>query len=197
MIRWCVFISGRGSNLAAAIEECRETGPTISLVVSSDDSAPGLAKARRAGIPTLVMPKIDHPTTGSGKQKIDWVALDRALRAARIDAIFLLGFMRIVPADFLERWSGRVWNLHPSLLPSFPGLRSIERAAMAKAPLGATIHVVEPEVDAGPIVKQTRVESRGAVLESVAAAEFFVHQVEQVLVRGMFSRLRTMEEGKG
>lgn len=195
MFRWCVFISGRGSNLAAAIEECRETGPSISLVVSSDENAVGLAKARRAGIATMVTPKLRDPV--SGKNKIDWVSLDRALRAARIDGIFLLGFMRIVPADFLESWKGKVWNLHPSLLPSFPGLRSIERAFEAHAPLGATIHVVEPEVDAGPIVKQAGVVDSDLIQSNLAAAEFFVHQAEQILVRGMFSRHRFMEEGRG
>lgn len=194
MIRWCVFISGRGSNLAAAIEECRETGPTISLVVSSDEKALGLAKARRAGIPTLVVPKVRD--LESGKLKIDWEILDQKLRAARIDAIFLLGFMRILPASFLEKWKGRVWNLHPSLLPSFPGLRSIERAFESKSPLGATLHFVEPEVDSGSIVKQADVGYSDLTRGSVAAAEFFVHLAEQTLVKGMFSRLRIMEEGK-
>lgn len=166
-------------------------GPRISLVVSSDADAPGLAKARRAGLSTLVVPKVAHEVASSAhsqsvRQKIDWVALDRELRSVGIDAIFLLGFMRIVPASFLNGWKGRVLNLHPSLLPSFPGLRSIERAIEARAPLGATVHIVEPEVDAGPIVKQTPAASH----ECGELAEFHVHCVEQILVRQVFRGMK-------
>jgi phosphoribosylglycinamide formyltransferase-1 len=187
MTRWCVFISGRGSNLAAAIEECRESGPRISLVVSSDAKAGGLAKARRAGIPSIVAPTI-APTIAP-RLRIDWIALDRELQFARIDALLLLGFMKIVPPDFLEKWRGRIFNLHPSLLPNFPGLHSIERAFKVGAPLGATIHVVEPEVDAGQIVKQ----SASPMAKCQSTAEFLVHVTEQILVRNFLVRTQDLE----
>ena len=190
MIRWCIFISGRGSNLSAAIEECRESGPQISLVVSSDKSAAGLARARRAGIPTISVPLLN--SSRDEKPKIDWQELDLKLRSARIDAIFLLGFMKIVPASFLEKWKGRVLNLHPSLLPQFPGLRSIERAIEAGAPLGATVHVVEPKVDSGPIIKQTP----SPFPQDHAMAEFLVHVSEQILVKNVFSRMHFIRRGE-
>lgn len=189
MIRWCIFISGRGSNLSAAIEECRESGPQISLVVSSDQAASGLAKARRAGIPTIPIPFLN--SSRDEKPKIDWEQLDRTLSSARIDRIFLLGFMKVVPASFLEKWKGRVFNLHPSLLPEFPGLRSIERAIGARAPLGATVHVVEPKVDSGPIIKQTP----SPFPLDLAMAEFLVHVSEQALVRNVFSRMHFKRRG--
>lgn len=173
--RWCVFISGRGSNLAALLEK---PGIEVRLVVTTDPMAAGCAKARRAGVPVLEIPR-------QGKT-IDWVALDQNLRAASIDAIFLLGFMRIVPASFIAAWSERILNLHPSLLPKYPGLKSIERAFMDREAYGATVHEVVPEVDAGPLLHARTSGHAGDSLKvslSLAAAEFQVHTDEQRLVK--------------
>lgn len=183
MARLCVFISGRGSNLAAAIEACRELGDTpkmqLVLVVSSDQSAPGLAKARRAGIATYVAPRgFDNKV---GKEKIDWDELSMKLQNLHIDMIFLLGFMRIVPAQFLTAWKEKVINLHPSLLPNYPGLNSIERAFLDGSDMGVTVHSVVPEVDRGPIIRQKK-SLKGKTL---AESEFYVHILEQVLVKKM------------
>jgi phosphoribosylglycinamide formyltransferase-1 len=174
--RWCVFISGRGSNLAAALEGILESSShRIELLLATSDSAAGIAKARRAGVPVLVAPKID------------WDALDLLLKQRKIDAIFLLGFMKIVPKKFIDLWPNRIVNLHPSLLPAYPGLRSIERAHAAGDSVGASIHLVVPEVDAGAILKQRRSVKAGAAL-SISEVNFRVHLDEQRLVKELVQR---------
>lgn len=184
--RWCVFISGRGSNLAASLEGMRESGAhEIELVVSSAANAAGLAKAKRAGVPVLIAPK-----TPSGK--IDWDELNVELKRRRIDMIFLLGFMKIVPAKFTDQWANRIVNLHPSLLPAYPGLNSIERAFTAGSELGASLHLVVPEVDAGRVLKQRRsleaTSGNERTSTSFALADFRVHVDEQRLVKNMVQR---------
>ena len=167
-IRWSVFISGVGSNLAAILEERDHVD--IALVVSSRAEAPGLLKAQRAGVKTHVLDK-----------KIDWDKLHQTLLDHKIENIFLAGFMRILPAGFIERWQGKILNLHPSLLPEFPGLASIQRAVEAGGPFGVTVHEVIPEVDAGPIVLQRRFSlPENADLETV---EKIYHSHEHQLVR--------------
>ncbi len=174
--RWCVLISGRGSNLAALLEK---PDIEIRLVVSSNLSADGLAKARRAGVPTVSF------------QKFDWTELDQMLREHSIDGIFLLGFMKIVPASFLEKWEGRILNLHPSLLPKYPGLKSIERAVAADDDCGATVHEVVVEVDAGKTVATRTSCSKknlshlldASLSEKNRIVETLVHIDEQRLVK--------------
>lgn len=139
--RWAVLISGTGSNLQAVLDRCFEPMPLV--VYSSKPSAPGLSKAKRMGIPTVVLPN-----------PIDWEALQADLENRRIQKIFLLGFMKIIPESFVQKWENRMFNLHPSLLPLYPGLQSFEKAYTDGAPLGATVHRVITELDAGPILKQ-------------------------------------------
>lgn len=170
--RWAVMISGRGSNLQALLDLAGET--PVRWVLSSRADAPGLRRARRAGVPATVLPK-----------KIDWVALDRELRARGITHLFLCGFMKIVPAEFVERWAGRILNVHPSLLPAYPGLKSFERAFEEEAVGGVTVHVVTPEMDAGPRLLQmqvtpARARARGLTLEN---AQYRLSRGEQRLVR--------------
>lgn len=184
--RWCVFISGRGSNLAAAIEGVLESGPhAIELVIATSEAAAGCAKARRAGLPVLTAPR-----TESGK--IDWDELSAVLNRRRIDNIFLLGFMNIVPAKFVAVWSDQIVNLHPSLLPAYPGLNSIARAFSAGDEVGASIHLVVPEVDAGKVLKQRRtIEARPSNSETpipLSYVDFRVHLDEQRLVKDMVQR---------
>lgn len=180
--RWCVLISGRGSNLAALIEK---PNSNVRLVLTTDMGASGVAKAYRAGIPVLAVP-LKALASNAGRDhsaKIDWPALEIELVRRSIDAVFLLGFMRIVPASFIERWDGRILNLHPSLLPAFPGLRSIERAVEADSACGATVHEVVVEVDAGPrLVSRTSRRHASAPFD-VAAVEKLVHIDEQRLVK--------------
>lgn len=169
--RWAVFISGRGSNLAALLE-MRDT-IDIALVVSSTGKAHGLLRARRAGVPTLILPK-----------PIRWDEIDPALQARGVSDIFLAGFMRVLPAAFVARWHGRILNLHPSLLPLYPGLDSIRRAYEDDADVGASVHVVTEGVDEGQVILQRdslkRPRARGYSLER---SEFTVHVDEQRLIR--------------
>lgn len=140
-LRWAVLISGTGSNLQAVLDRCYEPMPLV--VYSSKATAPGLSKARRMGIPTVVL-----------SSPIDWTALQKDLETRRIQKIFLLGFMKIIPESFVQKWENRMINLHPSLLPAYPGLQSFEKAYQDNAPLGVTVHKVITELDAGPILKQ-------------------------------------------
>lgn len=135
----------------------------------------------RAGVPVLI------PTLmPSGK--IDWANLDQELRRRSIDAIFLLGFMRIVPESFVSKWAGKILNLHPSLLPKYPGLNSIERAVAAGDEVGCTIHEVVPEVDAGPLLLSRRSLASG---KTDSATETLVHIDEQRIVKEIVDVWRT------
>jgi phosphoribosylglycinamide formyltransferase 1 len=159
--RVAILISGRGSNMTALIEaaKAKDYPAEIALVVSNRPDAAGLHRARAAGIPTAV---IDHIQFGGDREAFER-ALDRKLSEHRIDLVCLAGFMRLLTPWFVNRWSGRMLNIHPSLLPQFKGLDT-HRRALAAGVLrhGATVHFVVPEMDAGPIVLQDSV----AVLEN-------------------------------
>jgi len=159
--RVAILISGRGSNMTALIAAAStEDYPAeIALVVSNRPDAAGLHRARADGIPTAV---IDHTQFGGDREAFEQ-ALDRKLGEYRIDIVCLAGFMRLLTPWFVERWSGRMLNIHPSLLPRFKGLDTHRRALAAGVKRhGATVHFVVPEMDAGPIVLQDSV----AVLEN-------------------------------
>jgi phosphoribosylglycinamide formyltransferase-1 len=150
--RTAVLISGRGSNLAALIAAAETTGypAEIGLVLSNRADAKGLAHARDHGIPVAAVDQAQCGTRAEMEMR-----LDAALRDAGIELICLAGFMRILSAGFVESWQDRILNIHPSLLPLFPGLRTHERALEAGVRIhGATVHFVRPEMDAGPIVAQ-------------------------------------------
>lgn len=147
-----VLISGRGSNLQALIEACaRADFPAeIRLVVSNRADAPGLARAASAGIPTRVIPHDDYPT----RDAFD-AALDAALGAAGVELVCLAGFMRLLGGAFVGRWRDRLVNIHPSLLPAFPGLDTHARVLAAGVRFtGCTVHFVREAVDDGPIIVQ-------------------------------------------
>lgn len=153
--RVAVLISGRGSNLVSLLEAARAPGypATIALVLSNRPEAGGLDRARAAGIPALA---VDHKAF-PGREDFER-ALDGALSDHGIDLVCLAGFMRILTPGFVERWAGRMLNIHPSLLPLFRGTHTHERA-LAEGVLvhGCTVHFVVPELDAGPIVAQAAV----------------------------------------
>jgi phosphoribosylglycinamide formyltransferase-1 len=153
--RTAVLISGRGSNMVSLIEAAQAPGfpAEIALVLSNRPDAGGLARARDAGIATAAIDHKAYSTRESFEQ-----ALDATLREHRIDFICLAGFMRVLTAWFVERWEGRMINIHPSLLPLFRGTHTHERA-LAEGVLihGCTVHFVVPELDAGPIVAQAAV----------------------------------------
>lgn len=155
-----VLISGRGSNMNALIEACaRPDYPArIALVLSNNPDAPGLETARLAGLTTLA---IDHrlfPKDREGHEK----AIDAALAEAGIEVICLAGYMRVLTPYLVSRWRGRMLNIHPSLLPAYPGLDTHARALESgDTEHGCTVHLVTDGVDEGPILKQARVPIHG------------------------------------
>jgi len=151
--RVAILISGRGSNMAALIKAAKATDfpADIAVVISNRADAMGLALAGREGISTVT---IESKPFGKDRSAFE-AALQSALEAHRIDLICLGGFMRLFTAEFVQAWYGRMLNIHPSLLPSFPGLDPHAQALNAGVKVsGATVHFVTPETDAGPIVMQ-------------------------------------------
>jgi len=151
--RVAILISGRGSNMTALIEAAKaEDYPAeIVLVLSNRPDAAGLARARQAGVVTEV---VDHTAFGSDREAFEH-ALDRVLQTHRVDIVCLAGFMRVLTPAFVTRWNGRMLNIHPSLLPQFKGLNTHRRALEAGVKRhGATVHLVTPELDSGPILAQ-------------------------------------------
>ncbi|RZN25744.1 phosphoribosylglycinamide formyltransferase [Bradyrhizobium sp. Leo121] len=148
-----ILISGRGSNMVALIEAAKAEGfpAEIVVVISNRADAAGLAKASASGIPTIVI-----ESKPFGKDRAGFEAmLQRALDEKNVELICLGGFMRLFTAEFVQRWYGRMLNIHPSLLPCFPGLDPHGQALKAGVKIsGATVHFVIPETDAGPIVVQ-------------------------------------------
>ncbi|MCS6945403.1 MAG: phosphoribosylglycinamide formyltransferase [Sutterellaceae bacterium] len=162
MKRVVVLISGRGSNLqallrAARIERWRETlNADIVHVISNRPQAPGLAVAREAGVSTEV---VDHRAFPS-RAAFD-AALATAIEAHAPFLVVLAGFMRVLTRDFVQRFNGRLINIHPSLLPAFPGLATHRQALAAGVRFhGATVHFVSVELDGGPIIGQAVVPVR-------------------------------------
>jgi len=150
-----VLISGRGSNLQALINACREPAfpAEIVLVISNRADAGGLARAEAVGIATKVIPHAQFPD----REAFD-MALDESLRGAEVGLVCLAGFMRLLSAGFAERWRDRLINIHPSLLPAFKGLDAHAQALAAGVRLsGCTVHYVTPAMDAGPIIVQAAV----------------------------------------
>ena len=150
--RVAVLISGGGSNLQALLDATATPGSSaeIVLVISNRPGAFGLARAEAAGVAALT---IDHRDFGD--RPTFEAALSAALVRAEVDLVCLAGFMRILTAAFVERWRDQLLNIHPSLLPSFPGLHTHARALAAGVRAhGCTVHLVRPEVDTGPILVQ-------------------------------------------
>lgn len=151
-LRTGVLISGRGSNLQALIDACavHDYPAEIALVVANRADAAGLERAARAKIPTRVVAHRDF----ADRAAFD-AALDAALKEARVELVCLAGFMRILGTNFIDAWRDCMINIHPSLLPEFPGLDTHARALAAGAKRhGCTVHFVRNEVDSGPIVVQ-------------------------------------------
>jgi phosphoribosylglycinamide formyltransferase-1 len=148
-----VLVSGSGTNLQALIDRVHSRGDPpvrIALVVASRDDAPALGRARRAGIPTAVVRSADHP----GREARD-LHLAEVVAGAHPGLVVLAGWMSIVTPAFLDRFPDRVINLHPSLLPAFPGMHAVEEAlAWGSRVTGVTVHLVDEQVDTGPPVVQ-------------------------------------------
>ena len=178
MKKLVILISGRGSNMEAVVRACaRERWPAqVAAVIASRPDAAGLAFAASQGIATAVVDHRQYPDRG---------AFDAAL-AAQIDGfapdlVLLAGFMRVLTTSFVDRYAGRMLNIHPSLLPSFPGLKTHQQALDAGVRLhGASVHFVTSQLDHGPIVAQAAVpvlagDDAATLAARVLAAEHILY----------------------
>ncbi len=174
MKRIVILISGRGSNMRAIADACaREAWDAkVAAVISNRADAEGLAEAQQRSMATEV---VDH------KAYADRDGFDRALAQSidrhRADVVLMAGFMRIVGADFVRRYAGRLLNIHPSLLPAFPGLNTHQKALDAGCTLaGATVHFVTPTLDHGPIVIQAAVPVQAGDTEATLSARVLARE---------------------
>ena len=152
MLKTAVLISGRGTNLQSIIDAWRNKQLDIDfqLVVSNKKEAYGLKRAKKAAIPTCTLPHTDYQSREDFES-----ALDGLLRSMEIELIALAGFMRILTPSFIKKWEGKIINIHPSLLPAFPGLHTHKRALQAGVKYsGCTIFYVNEGVDTGKIIDQ-------------------------------------------
>jgi phosphoribosylglycinamide formyltransferase-1 len=172
--RVAVLVSGRGSNLSALIEAARAADypAEIALVISNKPDAGGLAVAKDAGIATKIIPHQGYAT----REAFD-AAVDAALRDANIEIVCLAGFMRILSDWFVERWRGRLINIHPSLLPAYKGTNVHARVLAAGERIsGCTVHFVVPELDSGPTIAQARVPVLPSDTEETLAARILAEE---------------------
>jgi formyltetrahydrofolate-dependent phosphoribosylglycinamide formyltransferase len=174
-VRVAVLISGTGSNMAALIDagQTADSGYDVALVISNIEDAGGLAIAAAKGVQTLSIP---HKPFGKDREAHER-AVDAALRAAGVEVVALAGYMRILTPWLVRAWEGRMLNIHPSLLPLYPGLDTHARAlAAGDAEGGCTVHLVTEGVDEGPILGQAHVriidgDTPAALAERVKTAE--------------------------
>jgi len=156
-LRGAILISGRGSNMTALLQQAQHDPAfpvDFTVVISDKVEAPGLSAAAQAGLKA-------HALTGcrDGRARTVWEAeLNALLDAEAIDLVCLAGFMRLLSPDFVDAWEGRILNIHPSLLPAYPGLDAQAQALDDGATeAGCTVHVVTAEMDAGPVLGQAKV----------------------------------------
>ncbi|KPF63395.1 phosphoribosylglycinamide formyltransferase [Porphyrobacter sp. AAP60] len=184
-----VLISGAGTNMAALLYASRlgDAPYEVVLVASNDPAAPGLALAALEGVPTFA-----HPHKGMTREVHD-TAMEAAVLAAGAEYIVLAGYMRILSDGFVERWAGRMLNIHPSLLPKYKGLDTFARAiAAGDSHAGASVHLVTPDLDSGEVLAQARVaiapgDTPASLAERVRFAE---HQLYPRAVADYVSRWR-------
>lgn len=182
-----IFISGRGSNMAALLYASLlpDAAYEVVLVEANDPEAEGLALAEAEGVPTYAlshkgMSRADHDT-----------AMEQAARDAGAEYIVLAGYMRILTEDFVRRWGGRILNIHPSLLPEYPGLDTHQRAIDAgDSHGGVSVHLVTPQLDAGEVLGQVRITiGEGETAESLAErVRFAEHQLYPRMVNDYVGR---------
>lgn len=196
-LKVAVLISGRGSNLQALIDafgpKVQDSPVSIALVLSNRPDAPGLERAAQAGLQTEI---VDHKAFVT-REDFD-VAMDREIRAAGAEFVVLAGFMRLLTPQFVAAWRDRMINIHPALLPAFPGLDTHKRALEAGVRFhGATVHFVRHETDTGPIIAQAAVpvlpgDDESALAARVLAAE---HELYPMALR-LVAEARVRVEGE-
>jgi phosphoribosylglycinamide formyltransferase-1 len=170
-VRIAVLVSGSGSNLQALLDAGDDLGAEIVLVLSDKADAYGLERARGAGIPTAVVHWADHADRAAFT-----TAVCDAIQGAGAEAVVLAGFMRILSAEAVERFPLRILNIHPSLLPSFPGAHAVEDSLAHGAKVtGVTVHFVDEQVDHGPVIAQ-----RPVLIEEGDDADSLHARIQQV-----------------
>jgi phosphoribosylglycinamide formyltransferase 1 len=184
-LKVAVLISGRGSNLQALIDafgpKVADSPVKIALVLSNRPDALGLERAAKVGLKTEI---VDHKAFQS-REDFD-VAMDREIRAAGAEFVVMAGFMRLLTPSFVTAWKDKLINIHPALLPSFPGLHTHKRALDAGVRFhGATVHFVRHETDSGPIIAQSLVAVRPDDTEETLGARVLEteHQLYPLALR--------------
>jgi phosphoribosylglycinamide formyltransferase-1 len=177
-LRVAVLVSGEGSNLQAILDHAGgHDGVEVVAVGSSREGARGLERARAAGVETGVFETAGYPDRGARDQALgDW------LEQRGVDLLVLAGFMELLGAPFIRRFAGRVINVHPSLLPAFPGVRAIEQALdYGVKQMGVTVHFVDEGVDSGAIIMQEAF-AINPYSRDIAAIEDRIHEIEHRLL---------------
>jgi phosphoribosylglycinamide formyltransferase-1 len=172
--RLVVLVSGGGSNLQSIIDACanQSVNATISAVISNNPNAGGLERAARGNIPNIAL---DHRAFDS-RETFDQ-ALSELIDSFAPDLVILAGFMRILTPEFVDHYLGKMMNIHPSLLPAYPGLHTHRRAIEAgESKAGATVHFVTPELDGGPAIIQAQVAISDMETEDSLAAKVLIHE---------------------
>lgn len=191
MKRVAILISGGGSNMIRLLQDMTGDHPARPVLVASNDpQAGGLARAAELGVPTAAVDHRDFPRDRAGFE----AALLEPILQAEPDIICLAGFMRILTPGFVQRFQGRMLNIHPSLLPKYPGLDTHARAiAAGDAEAGCTVHLVTPELDAGPALGQARVPVLPGDDAATLAARVLVqeHRLYPAVLRRFASGDRT------
>ena len=191
MTRVAILISGGGSNMLALLRDmARDRAAVPVLVASNDPAAPGLGRAAALGVPTAA---VDHRAFAGDRAAFE-AALLTPLLAARPDIICLAGFMRVLTPGFVDRFRGRMLNIHPSLLPLYPGLHTHARAlAAGDSVAGCTVHEVTPVLDDGPLLGQARVPVLPGDTEAVLGARVLAmeHRLYPAVLRRFLGGDRT------
>ena len=193
-LRVVVLISGRGSNLQALIDAQQSGAYTIVAVVSNNPAAAGLQLSAQAGIAATAIAHQDY----ARREDFD-CDLTKTIDRWRPELIVLAGFMRVLGQGFVSHYAGRLINIHPSLLPEFPGLNTHERVLQAAVQWhGASVHYVSDQLDAGPVISQTRVAVRAdddaqSLAKRVLAGE---HQLLTATVASIASGSVGIKDGK-
>ncbi|MCC6473710.1 MAG: phosphoribosylglycinamide formyltransferase [Burkholderiales bacterium] len=186
-----ILISGRGSNMQAIVERCAPA--RIAAVIGNRAEAAGLRFARERGIPAEVVEHRDFPSRATFEQ-----ALSAAIERKRPDLVVLAGFMRVLGEAFVQRYEGRLLNIHPSLLPAFPGLNTHRRALEAGVKVhGCTVHFVTAAVDHGPIVIQAAVPVLAGDTEESLGARVLAqeHRIYPLAVRWFLDGRLAVDRG--
>jgi len=175
MIQWAVFVSGQGTNLQnfLNLEQDKKLKQNSIVAVHADKKCPAIERAKRAKKEIFIY---------SPKQSDYESRLLEFLKQSKVDRIFLLGFMRILPAPFIKTWAEPIINIHPSLLPKYKGLNAIERAYQDNEKLvGVSLHEVTPELDSGLVLRQSQLERLES--DSLESLTERMHQLEYKIVR--------------